>query len=236
MSKLGHQQARETGIFLESLLLADGIDAENITWLSSPFLRCLQTSDGALNAFSKLGHANLIPILPEYSVFEWDGHGGNLHKDLPPLSERVHYFPRLDLSHESLFVPPLPEDQSVFLERCDKAVRHIHKRFPYKPRSAIVIVTHAAGCLGLARAAAQVTLQQLTPAGPTSVFGLYRTNATDVWSIDQVDMGLNGHVQHLSDMGTHTVPWNHFADKRGYTGPPHSRFAPKQVVSAKAEL
>jgi broad specificity phosphatase PhoE len=224
---------------LESLLLADGIEAENITWLSSPFLRCLQTSDGALNAFSKIDHANTIVIQPEYSVFEWDGHGGKWHQDLPSLEERVHYFPRLDLSYESLFVPPLPESKSHFLGRCDKAIKHLHQRFPYKPRSAIVIVTHAAGCIGLARACAQITLEQLTPAGPTSIFGLYRTNHTEVWNIDKFDTGLNGHIQHLSDMGTRTLPWNNFGDKRfnhGYTGPPHSRFAPRVVEPVKMEL
>ena len=38
LSTLGHQQARETGAFLDTLFAEEGISAENITWLSSPFL------------------------------------------------------------------------------------------------------------------------------------------------------------------------------------------------------
>jgi hypothetical protein len=105
LSTLGHQQARETGLFLDKLLA--GYTHDNITWLSSPFLRTLQTSDDALNAFQKVDSGQ-IAILPEYSVFEMDGHDGQLHKDLPDLEERKCYFPRLDESHKSLFVPELP--------------------------------------------------------------------------------------------------------------------------------
>jgi hypothetical protein len=117
LSALGHQQARETGLFLQSLWAADGIDldegASDITWLSSPFLRCLQTSNEALNAMT-MPDAKAISILPEYSVFEWDGHGGTWHASLPELEERQHYFPRLDMSYESMFVPPLPEPVSIY--------------------------------------------------------------------------------------------------------------------------
>jgi hypothetical protein len=107
LSTLGHQQARETGIFLDSLLAHEGFTADSIIWLASPFLRTLQTSDDALNAFTKIDSSN-ISILPEYSVFEMDGHNGRLHKDLPTMEERKHYFPRLDESYASLFVPALP--------------------------------------------------------------------------------------------------------------------------------
>ena len=104
---MGHQQAHETGVFLDSLLSQRGIQAKDIIWLSSPFLRCLQTSNDALNAFSRV-HVETLPILPEYSIFEWDGNDGKWHEDLPPLAERKHYFPRLDVTHQSLFVPTLP--------------------------------------------------------------------------------------------------------------------------------
>jgi broad specificity phosphatase PhoE len=107
LSTLGHQQAREVGNFLDSWLADRNLTAEDITWLSSPFLRCLQTSNEALNAFSRVD-VMTTPILPEYSIFEWDGHNGEWHKDLPPLKERKHYFPRLDLSYEGFFEPPMP--------------------------------------------------------------------------------------------------------------------------------
>lgn len=105
LSKVGHQQARETGVFLDPLL--EPIDT--ITWMSSPFLRCLQTSDDIINMMSStLNKQGEILIKPEYAVFEMDGHDGKLHKDLPPIEERQNYFPRVDLSYESLFVPAIP--------------------------------------------------------------------------------------------------------------------------------
>lgn len=107
LSQLGHQQARETGIFLDDWLSREGYSADRITWLASPFLRTLQTSDVALNAFTKVDSSS-VQILPEYSIFEMDGHDGQLHKDLPGLKERKCYFPRLDDTYESMFVPELP--------------------------------------------------------------------------------------------------------------------------------
>jgi broad specificity phosphatase PhoE len=107
LSTLGHLQAQETGKFLDKWLAENQI-VDDVTWMSSPFLRCLQTSDEALNAMRTFPGALTLPIKPEYSIFEWDGHGGEWHKDLPPLTERKHYFPRLDMEHESFFVPSLP--------------------------------------------------------------------------------------------------------------------------------
>jgi broad specificity phosphatase PhoE len=104
---LGHQQAQETGKFLDSWLTEKRFSVDDITWMSSPFLRCLQTSDDALNSFRKV-NVHTLPILPEYSIFEWDGQGGQWHQDLPSLEERKHYFPRLDVNYESAFIPTLP--------------------------------------------------------------------------------------------------------------------------------
>jgi broad specificity phosphatase PhoE len=233
LSKLGHQQARETGIFLDQLLSSDGITGDDLTWMSSPFLRTLQTSDNALNAMTKTNIKN-VPILPEYSVFEWDGKGGKWHESLPPLSERVHYFPRMDVKYQSLFVPTLPEPRSEFHGRCERAIHALNQRYCFKPRSALVVVSHAAACIGLARAAANLTLTDITPAAPCTIFRLSRTDNSATWQMDQHDAvnSLNGHTSHLSDLGSTTVPWNHFGDKaihRGYTGPPTSRFAPKDL-------
>lgn len=61
LSALGHEQARETGVYLDKFFREQNIAAEDITWLSSPFVRCLQTSTMALNAMTFDG-ANKIPI------------------------------------------------------------------------------------------------------------------------------------------------------------------------------
>ena len=233
LSTLGHQQARETGVFLDSLMSADGVTKDNITWLSSPFLRCLQTSSEALNVMKKV-NVHRLEIKPEYSVFEWDGHGGTWHSSLPTMEERAHYFPRLDPAYKSLFVPQLPEPRSEFHNRCNRAIQSINKRHSFVPRSALVVVTHAAACIGLCKAATNMTFQEITPAGPCSIFRLTRTSDTDPWSLDPHNApgGLNGHTDHISDKGDKTPPWNNFGDKlihRGYTGPPTSRFAPPEV-------
>lgn len=104
-------------------------------------------------------------------------------------------------------------------------MKALNQRFTYSPRTAIVIVSHAAGCVALARAAADSTLQDINPAGPCGVFRLTRTSNKEAWDLDHYGKvgGFNGHTAHLSDMGTTTVPWNHFGDKsvnKGYTGPP----------------
>jgi broad specificity phosphatase PhoE len=108
LSPLGHQQAQEVGRFFDNWLADNEIRADDVVWMSSPFLRCLQTSDQALNAMKTFAGASNLPILPEYSIFEWDGHSGQWHQDLPTLTERKHYFPRLDTDYQSFFIPPLP--------------------------------------------------------------------------------------------------------------------------------
>ena len=225
LSTLGHQQARETGAFLDKLFAEEGIEAEGITWFSSPFLRTIQTSDDMLNCFTKVEGIDSVVINPENSVWELDGHGGKLHADLPPIEERRLYFPRVNTEYESLFTPVLPEARADFLGRCDRAMESLNKRFVFCPQTAIVIVSHAAACVGLARAGANVTLQEVNPPGPCSIFRLTRTSNTQAWDLDHYadKTGFNGKSDHLSDTGTTTVPWNNFGDKsvnKGYTGPP----------------
>lgn len=93
------------------------------------------------------------------------------------------------------------------------------------------MVSHAAGCIALAKTLAKLDLSEITPAGPCSVYGFTRTNETETWTLDAHDKldGFNGYTGHLSEMGSATVPWNNFGDGKTkfYTGPPTSRFAPK---------
>jgi hypothetical protein len=95
-----------------------------------------------------------------------------------------------------------------------------------------VMVSHAACCIALTKTLTKLNLSDITPAGPCSIYGLTRSSETEVWSIDAHDdlKGHNGFTGHLSVMGTTTVPWNKFGDgtRKFYTGPPTSRFAPKE--------
>jgi len=227
LSPLGHQQAQEVGKFFDAWLNERQLD--DVIWMSSPFLRCLQTSDEALNAMTTFSKASSLSILPEYSIFEWDGYGGAWHKDLPSLTERKHYFPRLDMNYESFFIPTLPEPRSEFFTRCQHSVDGLHERFPYRAGQVLIAVSHAAGCIALAKTLTKLTLQDITPAGPCSIYGFTRESNSSVWSLDPHDKpgSLNGYTDHLSNMGSATRPWNNFGDgtTKFYTGPPTSRFA-----------
>lgn len=144
------------------------------------------------------------------------------------------------MTYESMFVPTIPEPRSAFQSRCERAISSLNKRFPFKAGTAIVVVSHAAACIGLSRAAANLTLQDITPAAPCSIFRLTRSSNESVWTIDPHDApnSMNGHSDHVSDLGGNTVPWNNFADKkvhRGYTGPPTSRFAPLSLREQGSE-
>lgn len=110
LSPLGHRQARETGKFLDSILFREGIAASDITWLSSPFLRCIQSSNEMLDQMitTRGVPAETVMINPECSVWEIDLDGSDAPLCLPSLQERQCYFPRLNVSHKSLMIPPIP--------------------------------------------------------------------------------------------------------------------------------
>jgi hypothetical protein len=130
LSPLGHTQARQVGTFLNSYL--QQLSVQDLTWMSSPFLRCLQTSNDAIQEMTRYDTpTNYIPILPEYSIFEWDGHDGEWHKDLPPLEERKHYFPRLDLSYEPFFIPTLPGALYIILHKNKERKQRNKKEFSF---------------------------------------------------------------------------------------------------------
>jgi len=228
LSSLGHRQARETGRFLDSYFTEIGIHADNVTLLSSPFLRTIQTADNILDEFVTTPGdvAERVKILPDNSVWELDGGGlWNYHSSLPSsMEERGWYYPRVDDSYQSLFTPTLPESREDFLHRCDRVMQELHNRFDFVEKSAIIVVTHAAGCVALARAAANLTLQEINPAPPCGMYILTRSCNTPIWSLDHhsIPSGANGFVGHVSDLGRHTFPWNHFGNKKennGYTGP-----------------
>ena len=133
----------------------------------------------------------------------------------------------------------LSEPRAKFIQRCERARKGFHERYPFQPKRALVLVSHAAGCIGLTQVFTQLNLSDITPAGPCSIYGLSRTNNSDVWTLDSHDKpdGLNGFTGHLSDMGNTTIPWNNFGDgkRKFYTGPLTSRFAPKVLAEGEKQ-
>jgi hypothetical protein len=116
------------------------------------------------------------------------------------------------------------ESRQGFIQRCDRVANAFNLRYAYSPRTAIVVVTHAAACVALSKSLANATLEDVNAAGPCSIFRLARTSDTPVWNLDHCDKknGFNGFMGHISEKGSTTVPWNHFGDKKvngGYTGP-----------------
>jgi len=240
LSTLGHRQARDVGRYLDDLLARENIHARDITLLSSPFLRCIQTSNELLSEFHKTPGdvASTVAILPEYSVFELDSHDRKLHESLPSLPERKCYFPRMDETYESMFIPTLPENRGQFLDRSEEVVRRLNERYRRQvtkdggtdrectttPR-VIVIVTHAAGCVALSKSASGQDLKNINPSPPCGIYRLDRVDDSERWDIDDYSKegGMNGYTDHLCcGVGETTVPWHHFGDKEvnnGYTGP-----------------
>jgi broad specificity phosphatase PhoE len=239
LSPRGQQQAYETGQYLKRIFSHNNVNGQDITWLSSPFLRCIQTSDMALLAMQSLpGISPRVPSIKiENSIWEWDGKGGEWHASLPTdMKERSHYFPRIDVTHESLFTPALPEPRSEFHQRCQQMWISFEQQYQYRCGSVIVLVTHAASCIGIVSAATKLPFSDITPAGPCSIYHLSRAGSNDQWHLDPHDgpHSMNGYTDHLSDVSGKTVPWNNFGDKvhvpyYGYTGPPTSRFAPPKL-------
>merc|ERR1712176_1431645 len=87
-------------------------------------------------------------------------------------------------------------------------------RYPYKPKEVFFMVSHAAGCIGMAKALTGLPLNEITPAGPCSIYMFSRTSGSKTWSLDPHDQpgSMNGYTEHLSDMGANTIPWNNFGD------------------------
>ena len=174
----------------------------------------------------------------EDGIWEIDGQGGKLHADLPSKHERIHYFPRLLYTtgtYKSIMVPTLPESLPEFHDRCQAFMDAFHQRHSYKPKTVYVLTTHAAACVGLsAKACTAGSLEFVSPAGPCSVYQMYRFDDSTKWNLDAHDApnSKNGYVGHIRDMGVNTFPWNNFGDKNiheGYTGPPTHRFAPDSL-------
>lgn len=240
LSDLGRRQARETGIFLQHLLQLSerSADPADVVVLCSPFLRCVETANEMLQQFTNRSSERqpTHTIRVEPSIWELDGINNGLHhqhvRNIEEITkERSWYFPRVDTSHVPLFIPDLPESKEESLQRFQRVIDAIHNTYTYQPNQTIIIVTHAAACIGLVKAATQRSLSQITPAGPCCIYHLQRySNNNKVWHMDCFTkrLGLNGHMHHVSDAGQYTIPWNNYGpkcmitNKSKYTGPPPS--------------
>mmetsp|Transcript_16573 Transcript_16573/g.24183 ORF Transcript_16573/g.24183 Transcript_16573/m.24183 type:complete len:276 (-) Transcript_16573:642-1469(-) len=226
LSTLGFEQARQVGQYLNQVFVEEDVTAEEITVLSSPFLRTVQTSNEMLAEMQdvKGDASDTVKIKPEYGVFELDIWNGDFHESLPNIEERQCYFPRLESDYSTLFVPDLPEDCEKFFDRCDEAMKRIGAAYPCHEDNnrVLIIVTHAACCIGLVKSGTGCAVQEITAAAPCSIYKMTRTTEEEKWTIDHYSKegGTNGYTGHMKDVGSATVPWNNFGEDKTYSGPP----------------
>ncbi|KAL1528932.1 hypothetical protein AB1Y20_010254 [Prymnesium parvum] len=165
LSALGHRQARALAAHLSSRRL-DAI-------FVSPYLRALQTAQ-------PLAHATGLPLLVDPTFSE----AHQYPRELPPLAQRLPYFPEID----ETYAPMLP---SVVTEGADGVEPHRESRLEHMrrmifaarrlrgPRFAgktVAIVTHAAsvGLIAALRAEAEggATLEAAGKLAPCGVYEL----------------------------------------------------------------
>ncbi len=166
--------------------------------LTSPFLRCIQTSNPIAVAYD-------TPLNVENSLWEV------VFTDavMPPLTERACYYPRIDINYKSCFQPdpvePFPE---AALERYGAAAISIENRFmnnssdDAESEPGIVICTHAAGVVAIVSALMKVPVSELNPAIPCGLYRLERRGQDQPWTMHKdcgqystgVGVGVGGSV------------------------------------------
>jgi broad specificity phosphatase PhoE len=241
LSALGFKQATETGESLYEDFTNNSYTS--VTTLASPFLRTIQTANNILDAIESndadgtfsspsqeegrgstlTGAAatttTTLRIRCEDAIWEIDHDDKLKHDELPHISERAHYFPRIDTTsnHLQILRPNLPENfPDQCLERCKKAAEAITAHFPYQAGQAIIIISHAAPCVAIAACLCEMPLKVINPVGPANVTKMVRKSDDEPWVL--VD-GWNCKSDHTKVKSKHTVPWHNWGENWAYSGP-----------------
>ncbi|KAF8640619.1 hypothetical protein AX17_000280 [Amanita inopinata Kibby_2008] len=142
-------QAEELGAHLSSLP-----ECERPTAIfSSPYYRCLQTARPVANALS-------IPIYVEHGISEWYSPvapNSGLHPRPGSASSLHQYFPEIDVAWSSIYYPSRRgEEVNVVHDRSEAFLRafipHVERTLPQEKHCRIMLVSHAATVITLARA------------------------------------------------------------------------------------
>lgn len=149
---------------------------------TSPFLRCIQTSNPIAQAYD-------VPLLVEDSLWEV------VFTDeiMPTLDERSCYFPRIDTDYKSCFKPEPKEDfPAGALERYGRAAFELEARYLNQGDAsdeAIAICTHAAGVVTLVSALLKTPVAATNAALPCGIYRLEREGLGDTskpWKIHRM--------------------------------------------------
>lgn len=186
LSDLGHIQAQETASAIHAA------DPTVTRVISSPFLRCIQTSNPIAGKFGcKLCiDDSLFEVVYTTELF-------------PPLHERAHYFPRIDLDYIS---EPRPAADEAFPSAA--MVRYGEAAFALAEKNAdqnsIVLCTHAAGVSAIVAALCVLKIRDLKPVHPASLFCLELVPGGDTYSLVE---NFSGSIEHFSTPQGKTLPW-----------------------------
>eukprot|EP00026_Physarum_polycephalum_P015699 Phypoly_transcript_16440.p1 GENE.Phypoly_transcript_16440~~Phypoly_transcript_16440.p1 ORF type:complete len:224 (+),score=39.31 Phypoly_transcript_16440:127-798(+) len=133
----GYQQAKELGAYYRSIHSTTPIHRI----LSSPLVRTLQTSTAIANELD-------VKICVEYGAMEWLGGETVSHLEPLPIDQLATMFPRIDTSYKSTVNLPPALTKEALHDWCKDTITKIADRFPDET---IIIVTHAAPLIALAR-------------------------------------------------------------------------------------
>jgi broad specificity phosphatase PhoE len=193
---LGYQQARELGAELAGMFARDGIrSADQITWMTSPYLRNIQTSTAAIKALSTIEGADRLHVYLEQALLN-----RNKLSDKANITELYEYHwihspePINRTVRDRLGPALIPENQNEFRRRCEDALSNFHQHFQFNPGTAIVFMTHGSNLReykGILTGI-EMTEEEYKTAKPCSITKLSRESNTDRWQLET--LLFSGHI------------------------------------------
>ncbi|GAB5355714.1 hypothetical protein AAMO2058_000229200 [Amorphochlora amoebiformis] len=185
ISYIGRKQAEDTGEFLMK-----EVDPSNAILISSPWLRCMQTSR-PFAVLSKIPEF-LDPAFGEGAEF-------CTHAS-PDHSIKSDFKGLVDKSYKPLLDGKAPKTDMT------NVAEALIKRFGYKSGRSIIIFSHADPCIYLAAALTGKKSIEMNVASPTAMWTLEQPAEGKPYNVVQ-----NGRIDHLSIYGQ-TKPWHHDHD------------------------
>jgi len=187
LSDLGKQQATQMALAIKT---ASG-EKLLTRVLTSPFIRCIQTADPLAGQFD-------TELQIDNSLFEVV----YTTEEFPALTNRAHYYPRVSLKYIS---EPRPAVDETFpqgaMDRYGMAAQVLAKKFPGET---IAMVTHAAGVSAIVASLCNITVREVGPVFPASIFCLEKQQSSGFYRILPE---FNGSVDHLSQPMGKTLSW-----------------------------
>ncbi|KAK2461883.1 hypothetical protein APHAL10511_006346 [Amanita phalloides] len=149
LAAYGVTQAQELAVQFLSLPREDRPTAI----FSSPYYRCLQTAKPIANALQ-------IPLYVEHGISEWYSRvapGTGLHPRPGSASSLKQYFPEIDTAWDSIYYSSRQgEDVDAVHERAKSFlsafIPHVESTLPQEQHSRVMLMSHAATVIVLARA------------------------------------------------------------------------------------